>query len=208
MATVSTSEVLDRFRAALIARDIVPPEPIIADDRLHRCSAAGARGLGDAYLLHLDGLPAGGSPYLARKRVKALVRATEVASCRGTFPETLRGGSAKKKAPAGVGQQPQQRLGGRSSKSGGSIGRSVVVARLPRAVTVWAAAADIGARRTRRAVTLIARGRILLGVAVAGVGLLLASQGLGLTATSVRLLLASHRLRGAALLLVVCRVPT
>jgi len=70
--TVSTSEVLDRFRAALIARDIVPPEPTIADGRLHRCNAAGAHGRGDAaYLQHLDGLPAGGSPYLARKGVKA-----------------------------------------------------------------------------------------------------------------------------------------
>jgi putative DNA primase/helicase len=58
---ILASEVLDRFRAALIARDIVPPETIIADGRLHRCNAAGARGRGDAaYLLHLDGLPAGG----------------------------------------------------------------------------------------------------------------------------------------------------
>lgn len=58
---IPVSEVLDRFRAALIARDIVPPDPIIADGRLHRCNAAGAHGRGDAaYLLHLDGLPAGG----------------------------------------------------------------------------------------------------------------------------------------------------
>jgi len=56
---IPASEVLDRFRAALIARDIVPPDPIIADGQLHRCNAAGARGRGDAaYLLHLDGLPA------------------------------------------------------------------------------------------------------------------------------------------------------
>jgi len=61
VTTIPASEVLDRFRAALIARDIVPPETIIADGRLHRCNAAGARGRGDAaYLLHLDGLPAGG----------------------------------------------------------------------------------------------------------------------------------------------------
>ena len=61
VTTISVPEVLDRFRAALIARDIVPPDPIIADGRLHRCNAAGARGRGDAaYLLHLDGLPAGG----------------------------------------------------------------------------------------------------------------------------------------------------
>ena len=61
MTRIPASEVLDRFRAALIARDIVPPDPIIADGQLHRCNAAGARGRGDAaYLLHLDGLPAGG----------------------------------------------------------------------------------------------------------------------------------------------------
>ncbi len=52
---------LDEFRAALIARSIIPPDPIVADGRLRRCNAAGARGRGDAaYLLHLDGTPAGG----------------------------------------------------------------------------------------------------------------------------------------------------
>lgn len=61
VTTIPAADVLDRFRAALIARDIVPPDPIIADGRLHRCNAAGAHGRGDAaYLLHLDGLPAGG----------------------------------------------------------------------------------------------------------------------------------------------------
>lgn len=61
MKAVTTAEALDQFRAALIAREIVPPDTIIADGRLHRCNAAGARGRGDAaYLLHLDGLPAGG----------------------------------------------------------------------------------------------------------------------------------------------------
>ncbi|MCZ4315639.1 hypothetical protein O4H66_19720 [Comamonadaceae bacterium G21597-S1] len=61
MKTATTSEVLDQFRAALIARGIVPPDPIIADGRLQRCNALGARGRGDAaYLLHLDGVPAGG----------------------------------------------------------------------------------------------------------------------------------------------------
>jgi phage/plasmid primase-like uncharacterized protein len=55
------ARVLDQFRAALRARDIVPPEPIVADGRLHRCHAAGRNGRGDAaYLLHLDGIPAGG----------------------------------------------------------------------------------------------------------------------------------------------------
>ena len=57
----STAEVIDRFRAALAARDIVPPESIIADGSLHRCDVAGKNGKGDAaYLLHLDGIPAGG----------------------------------------------------------------------------------------------------------------------------------------------------
>jgi putative DNA primase/helicase len=61
VTTIPAAEVLGRFRAALVARDIVPPDPIIVDGRLHRCNAAGARGRGDAaYLLHLDGLPAGG----------------------------------------------------------------------------------------------------------------------------------------------------
>ena len=61
MTAASYSDVLAQFRAALIARDIVPPDTIVADGRLHRCNAAGARGRGDAaYLLHLDGVPAGG----------------------------------------------------------------------------------------------------------------------------------------------------
>ena len=61
MTAATHSDVLAQFRAALIARDIVPPDTIVADGRLHRCNAAGARGRGDAaYLLHLDGMPAGG----------------------------------------------------------------------------------------------------------------------------------------------------
>jgi len=36
----ATAEVIDRFRAALAARDIVPPESIIADGSIHRCDAA------------------------------------------------------------------------------------------------------------------------------------------------------------------------
>lgn len=55
------AQVLEQFRAALRARDIVPPEPIVADGCLHRCDAAGRPGRrGAAYLLHLDGIPAGG----------------------------------------------------------------------------------------------------------------------------------------------------
>ncbi len=60
-ATLGAAEAIAQFRAALIARDIIPPEPILADGRLHRCNAAGHHGRGDAaYVLHLDGLPAGG----------------------------------------------------------------------------------------------------------------------------------------------------
>ena len=60
-ATLGAAEALAQFRAALIARDIIPPETILGDGRLHRCNAAGRRGRGDAaYVLHLDGLPAGG----------------------------------------------------------------------------------------------------------------------------------------------------
>lgn len=62
LATVgATPEVIDRFRAALAARAIVAPAQIIADGNIHRCDAAGKNGKGDAaYLLHLDGVPAGG----------------------------------------------------------------------------------------------------------------------------------------------------
>ena len=61
----ATAEVIDRFRAALAARDIVPPESIIADGSIHRCDAAGKNGKGDAaYLLHLGGIPAGGATTL------------------------------------------------------------------------------------------------------------------------------------------------
>ena len=60
-ARASDATVLEQFRAALAARDIIPPEPIIADGRLHRCDAVGPRGRGDAsYLLHHDGVPTGG----------------------------------------------------------------------------------------------------------------------------------------------------
>ncbi|MFA5810257.1 MAG: hypothetical protein WC935_07995, partial [Thermoleophilia bacterium] len=58
---LATAEVIDRFRAALAARDIVPPETVIADGSIHRCDVAGKNGKDDAaYLLHLDGIPAGG----------------------------------------------------------------------------------------------------------------------------------------------------
>lgn len=55
-------EVVDQFRAALARRGIVPKgDEIVADGRMHRCDAEGRGGKGDAaYLLHLDGIPAGG----------------------------------------------------------------------------------------------------------------------------------------------------
>ena len=60
-ARPGVATVLEQFRSALIARNIIPPESIVADGRLHRCDVAGPRGRGDAaYLLHLDDAPAGG----------------------------------------------------------------------------------------------------------------------------------------------------
>jgi len=60
-ARPGVATVLEQFRRALIARNIVPPESIVADGRLHRCDVAGPRGRGDAaYLLHLHDVPAGG----------------------------------------------------------------------------------------------------------------------------------------------------
>lgn len=50
-----------QFRIALSERQIIPPTNILADGTIHRCDAEGKPGGGDAtYLLHLDGVPAGG----------------------------------------------------------------------------------------------------------------------------------------------------
>lgn len=55
------SGALQQFRDALIERSIVPPPELLADGNIHRCDAEGRGGKGDAaYLLHLDGIPAGG----------------------------------------------------------------------------------------------------------------------------------------------------
>ncbi|GHT81370.1 hypothetical protein AGMMS49960_17690 [Betaproteobacteria bacterium] len=52
---------IEQFRSALVARDIVPPDDLLADGKLHRCDTVGKPGKQDAaYLLHLDGIPAGG----------------------------------------------------------------------------------------------------------------------------------------------------
>ena len=56
-----SADVFAQFRAALVARDIIAPDPLIGDGQLHRCDAAGKRGRHDAaYVLHLDGFPCGG----------------------------------------------------------------------------------------------------------------------------------------------------
>lgn len=50
-----------QFRLKLAERKIIPPNELIADGRIHRCDAEGNGGRGDAaYVLHLDGIPAGG----------------------------------------------------------------------------------------------------------------------------------------------------
>src|SRR5512144_666458 len=52
---------LKQFRDALQRRKIIPPAEIIGDGELRRCDAEGRNGKDDAaYLLHLDGIPAGG----------------------------------------------------------------------------------------------------------------------------------------------------
>lgn len=57
---MATHEVIDRFRDAIEAAGITPPDHIEADGELHRFSSNGKRGKKDgAYTLHLDGTPAG-----------------------------------------------------------------------------------------------------------------------------------------------------
>lgn len=56
-----TTNPIDQFRAALSVRCILAPVEIRADGEMHRCDAEGKGGKNDAtYLLHLDGVPAGG----------------------------------------------------------------------------------------------------------------------------------------------------
>ena len=58
---VSATDAIVQFRSALESRDILPPHNLIGDGKLHRCDAKARGGKGDAaYILHLDGLPAGG----------------------------------------------------------------------------------------------------------------------------------------------------
>jgi len=56
-----SANVVEAFRNALISQGIIPPAHLLADDQLHRCDSEGKNGKKDAaYVLHLDGLPAGG----------------------------------------------------------------------------------------------------------------------------------------------------
>jgi putative DNA primase/helicase len=56
-----TAEIEAQFRDAAASRGLNIKE-LVADGQIHRCDVAGGRrGKGDgAYLLHLDGIPAGG----------------------------------------------------------------------------------------------------------------------------------------------------
>ena len=63
--TIPAQEALCQFRDAMAARGIIPPENLLADGKIHRCDTAGTNGRKNgkndaAYLLHLDGIPAGG----------------------------------------------------------------------------------------------------------------------------------------------------
>ena len=54
-------DLLDEFRRAMKLRGLVPPSDLIADGKIHRCDVEGRNGKRDgAYLLHTDGIPAGG----------------------------------------------------------------------------------------------------------------------------------------------------
>jgi putative DNA primase/helicase len=58
---VTRIDAVDQFRKAMDLRGIIAPAEIIADGCIHRCDVEGKHGKGDAsYLLHLDGIPAGG----------------------------------------------------------------------------------------------------------------------------------------------------
>jgi putative DNA primase/helicase len=59
--TMTPNDVREAFRDAMRSRGIIPPGDLLADGRLHRCDTEGRGGRGDgAYLLYLDGRPAGG----------------------------------------------------------------------------------------------------------------------------------------------------
>ena len=58
----SASDPVQQFRDAMAARDLIAPADLIADGTIHRCDTNdGPRGRGDgSYVLHLDGIAAGG----------------------------------------------------------------------------------------------------------------------------------------------------
>jgi phage/plasmid primase-like uncharacterized protein len=59
---VSPDEALAAFRQFAAGLGVSLPPEVVADGQLHRCDTLGRNGEGDAtYLLHLDGLPAGGA---------------------------------------------------------------------------------------------------------------------------------------------------
>lgn len=55
-------QILSAFQAAMAARHLLPPIPMVADGRMHRCDTDdGASGRNDgSYLLFMDAFPAGG----------------------------------------------------------------------------------------------------------------------------------------------------
>lgn len=56
-----THQHIEQFRVAMVGRGLLPPAEIIADGCIHRCDTQERNGKGDgSYLLHLDGIPAGG----------------------------------------------------------------------------------------------------------------------------------------------------
>src|SRR5690349_13659884 len=58
----SAADIERDFRAAMMQRGLLPPAELVADGRIHRCAVQGKGASDDtgSYLLHLDGLPAGG----------------------------------------------------------------------------------------------------------------------------------------------------
>ncbi len=54
-------DAIEQFKAAMVARNLIPPTDLVADGAIRRCDAEGKNGKSDGcYLLHLDGIPAGG----------------------------------------------------------------------------------------------------------------------------------------------------
>ncbi len=55
------SDGIEQFREALRQRGLVPPDHVLADGQIHRCKVdRGCGELDGSYLLHMDGIPAGG----------------------------------------------------------------------------------------------------------------------------------------------------